>query len=100
MSDRYLVVNETTHLIVGGPYAWDGVTVWTPPDPGTLMLEADAFSAGYTWPPPPDVAYVLVDEGSMTIVGGPYSWNGEGDPPVPGVLMPEADALSAGYAYP
>lgn len=100
MADRYVVVNESTHLIVGGPYAWDGMTEWTPPDPGTLMLEAAALTNGYAYPPPPDRDYVEVDETTMTIIGGPYSWNGEGSPPASGVLMPESDAIAAGYTYP
>ncbi len=47
---RYVVVNESTMKIVGGPYKWDGVAQWTPPEEGTLMLEADALAAGYTYP--------------------------------------------------
>ena len=50
---RYVLVDEDTQQIVGGPFLWDGVTAWEPPDPGTLMLEADAAAAGYTWPPNP-----------------------------------------------
>jgi hypothetical protein len=54
VDDSYVVVNEETKTITGGPYLWDGVTDWTPPDPGTLMKTADAEAAGYTWPPPID----------------------------------------------
>lgn len=50
---RYVVVDEETKTIVGGPYLWDGITEWTPPDEGTLMLEADALADGYTYPPMP-----------------------------------------------
>lgn len=48
--DRYVVVNPATMQIVGGPYRWDGVTAWTPPDQGTLMKESDALAGGYTYP--------------------------------------------------
>lgn len=48
---RYVVVvNTPTKQIIGGPYRWDGVTPWTPPEQGTLMLEADALAQGYKYP--------------------------------------------------
>jgi hypothetical protein len=50
---RWVVVNTATYMIVGGPYKWDGVAPWTPPEAGTLMLEADALEQGYEYPPPP-----------------------------------------------
>ena len=50
---RYLVVDEASRTIVGGPYLWDGEAQWTPPDEGTLMLESEAMAAGYGWPAPP-----------------------------------------------
>ena len=50
VSQRYVVVNEQTMLIVGGPYKWDGVAPWTPPEQGTLMLESEALANGYSYP--------------------------------------------------
>jgi hypothetical protein len=47
---RWVVVDSDTRTIVGGPYLWDGTTEWTPPEQGRLILEADAFDAGYTYP--------------------------------------------------
>jgi hypothetical protein len=47
---RYVVVDQQSRTIIGGPYKWDGVQEWTPSESGTLMLEADALSAGYTYP--------------------------------------------------
>lgn len=51
---RYVVVDEGTKYILGGPYLWDGVAEWTPPEEGTLMIEADARAQGYDWPPDPE----------------------------------------------
>jgi hypothetical protein len=51
-AQRYVVVDEADKTIVGGPYKWDGVATWTPPEAGTLILEADALAAGYTYPAP------------------------------------------------
>lgn len=48
---RYVVVDVPNHLIAGGPYMWDGVTTWTPPEVGTLMTLAAALTAGHTWTP-------------------------------------------------
>jgi hypothetical protein len=48
--DRYVVADPGSMTIIGGPYLWDGVTAWTPPADGTLMLEADALAAGYAYP--------------------------------------------------
>lgn len=50
---RYVVVNETTHFIIGGPYLWNGEGEWRPEEAGTLMLESEADDQGYTWEPPP-----------------------------------------------
>lgn len=50
---RYVVVDVPSKTIVGGPYLWDGVTPWTPPVAGTLMLESDALAAGYAYPSAP-----------------------------------------------
>ncbi len=46
--------------------------------------------------------WVVVDDSAMTIVGGPYLWDGHTDwePPRPGRLVGEADALNDGYTYP
>lgn len=104
---RYVVVDPATKYIVGGPYLWDGVTLWNPPDEGTLMLESDAQAAGYIDKPPVVYTnpYVLVDDASRIIVGGPWDWDGQSDPP-PAVigdgqqLLVEVDALSQGYIYP
>jgi hypothetical protein len=51
---RYVVVDETDMLILGGPYVWDGVCEWTPPAAGQLMLESVALGAGYAYPPAPE----------------------------------------------
>lgn len=55
--NRYDVVDPATRIIVGGPYKWDGVTQWTPPEIQTnpdagylLLLESDALAQGYTYP--------------------------------------------------
>lgn len=57
---RYVVADSATMLIVGGPYAWDGVTPWTPPElegsppeSYALMTESAALAGGYSYPPPP-----------------------------------------------
>ncbi len=47
---RWVVVNDTTHTIVGGPYLWDGHTDWQPPQQGRLILEAEALADSYTYP--------------------------------------------------
>jgi hypothetical protein len=46
----YYVVDTGTLTILDGPFLWDGVSDWTPPTAGTLMLVSDAEAAGYTWP--------------------------------------------------
>lgn len=51
MSGRYVVVDTDNKTIIGGPYLWDGVSQWTPPEEGTLLLEADATAQGYDYPP-------------------------------------------------
>jgi hypothetical protein len=114
-SERWVVCDDATKTIVGGPYLWDGETEWTAPeieanpDAGfTLKPEGDALAGGYSYPPPPPPPtqpWVLVDtSGAMQIVGGPWDWNGQDDPPVVAAdgqqLMTESDALSQGYAYP
>ena len=53
---RYVVVDDETQTIVGGPYKWDGVRPWTPPEEGRLMLESEAIAAGYTYPPQGETA--------------------------------------------
>ncbi|MCX3290044.1 hypothetical protein OR263_25590 [Streptomyces sp. NEAU-H22] len=52
--DRWVVVSEDpgNKTILGGAYVWDGETAWTPPVAGTLLTEADALAAGYSYPPP------------------------------------------------
>jgi hypothetical protein len=118
---RYVAVDQATRTILGGPWGWDGVQPWVPPEPrgntadasemvaaGTLMVEADAQARGYAYPPPPPPPvqpWVLADTASQVIVGGPWEWDGQSDPapaqPAEGQqLMPEQDALSANYTYP
>lgn len=110
--DRYDVVDPATKTIVGGPYQWDGVTEWTPPqieaspDAGYLViLESDAVAQGYVPAGPPVTTWVLVDDATMTVIGGPWSWNGE-DRPAPAYpedgqqLLTEADAQAQGYTTP
>lgn len=46
--DPYVQVDDQTMTITGGPYMWNGVG--TPPESGTLMLQWQAESSGYTWP--------------------------------------------------
>jgi hypothetical protein len=48
---RYVVVDVPNHLIVGGPYMWDGVTQWSAPEAGTLMTLAAALTGGHSWTP-------------------------------------------------
>jgi len=58
--DRYVVVEPTSKLIVGGPYMWDGRAKWVAPEIATanepdslaVMREADAFEGGYSVPAP------------------------------------------------
>lgn len=54
---KYVVGDPNTMIIVGGPYRWDGVTEWTPPEiqdnPDAdykILLESDALAQGYTYP--------------------------------------------------
>lgn len=54
MARYVVVVDSPSKLIVGGPYLWDGVAEWTPPEQGTLLLESDAAEQGYQWPPDPE----------------------------------------------
>lgn len=58
---RYVVADPATKVIVGGPYAWNGITQWTPneivdnPDAGyAITEEAIALDEGYTYPTPGD----------------------------------------------
>lgn len=37
---RYVVVDNKGKQ-VGGPYIWDGVSEWSPPEEGKLELESD-----------------------------------------------------------
>lgn len=116
---RYVVVDQPSKTIIGGPWGWDGVQPWIPPAPdgntqdatvlqaqGVLLLEADALAAGYVYPPAPTYVqnYVVVDPSSMLIVAGPAQWDGTGDPPLTAgagqQFMTESDALAQGYAYP
>jgi hypothetical protein len=53
---NYVVVDENSGEKIGGPYLWDGVTPWTPPEKGRLITE-ESFNQGRT------------DEG--TVVEGP-----------------------------
>lgn len=48
---RWVVTDPDDKLILDGPYLWDGVTPWTPPTAGVLMLEADALADGFTYVP-------------------------------------------------
>lgn len=52
MSDvqNYVVVDSEKKLIVGGPYLWDGVSEWQPPEDGELLREDVARRRGYDWP--------------------------------------------------
>jgi len=50
---RYVVVDPEERVIVGGPYLWDGVSAWVPPEPGVLMVEAEAAAEGFVYPPDP-----------------------------------------------
>jgi hypothetical protein len=45
----YYVVDVPTLTILDGPFLWDGLTEWTPPTAGTLMLADDVDEAGYAW---------------------------------------------------
>lgn len=69
MADRYVVVDEQTHTIVGGTYLWDGQAEWTPPVAGTLLPELDAQEQGYAWPAQPEAEPVVKkpvsDEGGV-----------------------------------
>lgn len=57
---RYVVVDTATKKILGGPFAWDGESEWTPPVAGTLMPEAEALGSGYTFvAAAPDPAEIL-----------------------------------------
>jgi hypothetical protein len=47
---NYYVVDVPSKTILDGPFLWDGVSEWTPPTAGTLMLVTDADAEGYTWP--------------------------------------------------
>lgn len=101
-AQRWVVVDSNLDLkrIIGGPYLWDGETQWTPPEDGELMLEADAQSQGFQWPPPPNQSYVQVDPNTMTITGGPYEWNGlDQPPPTEGSLVTEFEAQMQGYTW-
>jgi hypothetical protein len=60
--DRYVTVSDdlSNTVILNGPYLWDGLlTTWAPPAGTHSLLEADALSKGYTWPPP---EYIAPDE--------------------------------------
>jgi hypothetical protein len=46
---QYVVVDVPNHLIVGGPYMWDGVATWSPPEGGTVMTLAAARAGGHAW---------------------------------------------------
>lgn len=50
MPERYVVVNATDRVIVGGPYLWDGQSDWSPPEQGELMTQAEALAKGYSYP--------------------------------------------------
>ncbi len=45
--ERWVVVNDDGRIVSRGPYLWDGVTPWQPPEQGRLMREDDAVAAGY-----------------------------------------------------
>lgn len=113
---RWVVVNPETETIVGGPYLWDGEAEWAAPeitgspDAGyQLVLEADALERGYGYPPhpaPPIEPWVLVDYQAMTVVAGPFDWDGQSDPP-PALptgdtqsYLRGADAQARDYIYP
>lgn len=55
MAQRWVVVPDDpdNKTIVGGAYLWDGQAEWAPPEQGRLMLESEALTAGYSYPPPP-----------------------------------------------
>ncbi len=114
MGNRWVVVTlPPEKRIIGGPYVWEG-DPWEPPEgggrdaselvtSGEMLEEQDALDDGYTYPPPPpppDESWVAVDRQALTIVGGPWQWNGTGDPPDPGDLMTESEALASGYTQP
>lgn len=65
MLDRYVVCDEETMMIVGGPYMWDPLTGpgWRPPEEGTLKLESTALAEGYAYPPPPEQPYAVASDG-------------------------------------
>ncbi len=50
---RYVLVDPETLTILEGAFAWDGETPWPPGEDPNMILEADAYAAGYSWPPPP-----------------------------------------------
>lgn len=52
----YVVVDAEQRTIIGGPYLQDWVADWTPPEPGAVMLEADAVAEGFTVPSDPAAA--------------------------------------------
>lgn len=75
MADRWCVCDSETMKIVGGPYDWDGLdgpdhvpfeglpelgpfpessNGWHTFPTHLTMLEADALSAGYVYPPDPN----------------------------------------------
>jgi hypothetical protein len=51
---RYVIVSEdlANKVITDGPCLWDGGPQWAPPAGTIAILEADALSQGYSWPPP------------------------------------------------
>jgi hypothetical protein len=52
-AQRWVVVSDDPtdlNILCVGPYLWDGVTAWEPPEQGRLMLEQDADAAGYIYP--------------------------------------------------
>lgn len=110
VGNRWLVVTPLPDkTILGGPYLWEGAP-WQPPEgggrdasemvaSGELLEEAPALAGGYVWPPPPDENWVQVDHNTVTITGGPWSWNGQGSPPAEGDLMREWEATANGYTW-
>lgn len=42
----YVVIRDGK--IVGGPYQWNGMTEWSPPEEGMLVLESEAKDMGIT----------------------------------------------------
>lgn len=52
---NYVVVNPATKKILAGPFLWDpsSQAAWVAPVAGTVMLESDAASGGYTATAPP-----------------------------------------------